>query len=118
MRAAVFRVGAVAEERVGQLGLLGGREPGVHLAFGGDLGEHQSFWLVTDTYSPVPIEKDPATRAATPVSLRAPGDTPPPPSPAISGVGHQPVHRTEHGRPQPAAGYVAMPVGPPAASAA
>src|SRR5580693_3005749 len=43
-----------------------------------------SFWLVTDTYSPVPIENAPATSAATPVSITVCADTPPPPSPAIS----------------------------------
>src|SRR5271165_7399914 len=43
-----------------------------------------SFWLVTDTYSPVPIENDPATSAATPVRTTVCAATPPPPSPAIS----------------------------------
>jgi hypothetical protein len=43
-----------------------------------------SFWLVTDTYSPVPIEHAPATSAATPVRMTTCADTPPPPSPAIS----------------------------------
>ena len=43
-----------------------------------------SFWLVTDTYSPVPIENAPATSAATPVSTTVCAGTPPPPSPAIS----------------------------------
>src|SRR5437773_10904413 len=43
-----------------------------------------SFWLVTETYSPVPIENAPATRAATPVSTTVCGLTVAPPSPAIS----------------------------------
>src|ERR1700728_5215807 len=43
-----------------------------------------SFWLVTDTSSPVPIENAPATSAAAPVSITVCADTPPPPSPAIS----------------------------------
>src|ERR1039457_1036423 len=43
-----------------------------------------SFWFVTDTYSPVPIENAPATSAATPVKMMACGGASPPPSPAIS----------------------------------
>src|SRR4051812_30949993 len=43
-----------------------------------------SFWLVTETYSPVPIEKAPATRPARPVRTIACGDTPPPWTPAIN----------------------------------
>ena len=43
-----------------------------------------SFWLVTDTYSPVPIENAPATSAATPASTMACEEAPPPPSPAMS----------------------------------
>src|SRR2546421_258724 len=43
-----------------------------------------SFWLVTETYSPVPIENAPATRAATPVSTTVCGLAVAPPSPAIS----------------------------------
>ena len=43
-----------------------------------------SFWLVTETYSPVPIENAPATSAATPDSTTVCADAPPPPSPAIS----------------------------------
>ena len=43
-----------------------------------------SFWLVTDTYSPVPMENAPATSAATPVRITVCIETPPPPSPAIS----------------------------------
>ena len=43
-----------------------------------------SFWLVTEMYSPVPIENAPATSAATPVSTTAWADAPPPPTPAIS----------------------------------
>ena len=45
-----------------------------------------SFWLVTDTYSPVPMENAPATSAATPVRITVCAETPPPPSPAISEV--------------------------------
>src|SRR6516165_7812393 len=45
-----------------------------------------SFWFVTDTYSPVPIENAPATRAATPVRITVCIETPPPPSPAINDV--------------------------------
>jgi hypothetical protein len=43
-----------------------------------------SFWLVTETYSPVPIENAPATSPANPVSTMAWAETPPPPTPAIS----------------------------------
>jgi hypothetical protein len=43
-----------------------------------------SFWLVTEMYSPVPMENAPATRAAVPVRITVCEDTPPPPSPAIS----------------------------------
>jgi hypothetical protein len=43
-----------------------------------------SFWLVTEMYSPVPIENAPATSAATPLSTTVCAGTPPPPSPAIS----------------------------------
>src|SRR6185312_3751555 len=43
-----------------------------------------SFWLVTETYSPVPMENAPATSAATPVRITVCAETPPPPSPAIS----------------------------------
>src|SRR6202043_1784949 len=43
-----------------------------------------SFWLVTEMYSPVPIENAPAPSAATPVSTTAWDETPPPPTPAIS----------------------------------
>src|SRR5271166_4132428 len=71
-----------------------------------------SFWFVTDTYSPVPIENAPATRAATPVRMMAWGEAWPPPSDQRR-VGHQPVDRPEHGRSQAAPGYVAMPVRPP-----
>src|SRR5215470_17115923 len=45
-----------------------------------------SFWLVTETYSPVPMEKAPATSAATPVRITVCAETPPPPRPAISEV--------------------------------
>ena len=43
-----------------------------------------SFWLVTEMYSPVPIENAPATSEAAPVSTTVCADTPPPPSPEIS----------------------------------
>jgi hypothetical protein len=40
--------------------------------------------LVTEMYSPVPIENAPATSAATPVSITVCAGTPPPPRPEIS----------------------------------
>src|SRR6202012_606224 len=43
-----------------------------------------SFWLVTEMYSPDPMENAPATSEATPVKTMACLDTPPPPTPAIS----------------------------------
>ena len=109
-----LRVGAVADERVRQLGLLGGREPGVHRAFGGDLGVHQLVLVrhrhvLSGAHREGP--RDQGGHAGQDHGVRRypaaaqPGDQ--------RGVGHQPVHGTEHGRPQPASGYVAMPVRPP-----
>jgi hypothetical protein len=43
-----------------------------------------SFWFVTDTYSPVPMENAPATSPANPVNTIACAETPPPPTPAIN----------------------------------
>ena len=40
-----------------------------------------SFWLVTEMYSPAPMDKAPATRAASPVSTIACAGTPLPPAP-------------------------------------
>jgi len=57
---------------------------GVHGTFDGDLGVDQLVWLVTDMYSPVPIEKAPATSPARPVSTMVWEDTPLPPTPAMS----------------------------------
>ena len=108
-----FRVGAVAGERVGQLGLLGGREAGVHRAFGGDLGVHQLVLVrhrhvLAGAHRERP--RDQGRHAGQDHGVRRypasaqPGDQ--------RGVGHQAVHRTEYRRPQAASGYVAMPVRP------
>ena len=106
-------VGAVAGERVRQLGLLGGREPGVHRSFGRDLGVHQLVLVRHRHVLPGSHRERPGHQRGhagqdhgvrrRPAAAQ-PGDQ--------GGVGHQPVHRTEYRRPQAAAGYVTMPVRP------
>jgi hypothetical protein len=104
-------VGPVAAERLGQLVLLGGREPGVHPAFGGDLGVNQLV-LVGHRYVLAGTHRECARDQGRHAGqdhgvLRSPAAAQPGDQ---RGVRHQAVYRAEHRRPQPAAGYVTVPV--------
>ena len=109
-----LRVGAVADERVRQLGLLGVREPGVHLAFGGDLGMHQLVLVRHRHVLPGAHRERSCDQGGHAGQYHGVRRCPAPAQPGDQrSVGHQPVYRAEHRRPQPASGYVAMPVRPP-----
>lgn len=79
-----FGVRSVAAERFSKFSLLSRRKPDMHRAFKCNLGQHQLVLVSDRDVLPVPIENAPATRPARPVSTTACGETPPPPTPAIS----------------------------------
>ena len=68
-----------------------------------------SFWLCTETYSPVAMEKAPPTSPANPARATEVLSALAPATPGDQReVGHQAVHHPEHRWPQPSAGHRAM----------
>jgi hypothetical protein len=108
------RVGTVAAEDIGELGLLGGGEPGVHPPLDRDLRADQLVLVGHRDVLPGAHRERPGYQGRHAgqhdgvrgrAAAAEPGDQ--------RGVGHQPVHRSEYRRPQPAAGHVTVPVRPP-----
>ena len=106
-------VRAVLAEVAGQLFLFGDGEQGEHLLLQRDLGVHQLVLVGDRDVLAGSHRERPGYQRGYPGQHDRVRGHPAPAEPGDQGgVGDQPIHRTEYRRPQPAAGYVPVPVRP------